>query len=492
MKKIFFLIVAALCIFASCSKDTGWNPGQLTGDQLSKGQAVHVPVVVLPLNKDGDGDDTNDLLKAIENADAGTIIRLEEGTYYLGYTEIYGFEGSIIGAGKDKTIIQLIGQLEVTPQIDLNLLPAWIRIIGGNITISDLTFKTFDGYLMSDTDPWYGKMLTSLITVNNYNEYFMADNPPFMNFTMKNVKMEGGYVPAGEGILGSDANSVMTFWMGTDIYYFGGELPLTSGRFNIVDCYFEHSCDGWEAFSFGSNASLTCTGCTFKDCVYGIYMTANYNSRFNIFRNKFINSMLCDIYAEDNDWGFPFTDAVVRPCEYYVTGNMFTTLPNVASLTFKDNWVLSHPSLYQPVFAVAKGNTFWLAEGSTGISCLNSIGAQIRNNRFLGKASTGIFVDGSEVFDPITYESLGTPWAKNVTLLGNNLAGLESSVADIWLGPQSMNCNVAGLSSDSVLDEGTGNNIVGLKYEKPGLHKGSAPVNDLMKIQHLRLGPGNH
>lgn len=483
-------MTAAVCIFASCSKDTGWNPGQLSDDQLCKGRPVHVEEVVLPPNQDGDGNDTDDLLEAIENAAPGTTIRLKEGVYYLGYTEIYGFDGSIEGAGRGETIIQLLGQLEALPQIDKNLLPTWIRIIGGNITISDLTFRTFDGYLISDIDPWYGKFITSLITVNNYNEYYMADDPPFMNFTMKNVKMEGGYVPAGEGLLGSDANSVMTFWMGTDIYYFADPLPLTSGRFNIVDCYFDHSFDGWEAFSFGSNASLTCTGCTFDECVYGIYLTANYNSRFNIFRNKFINSMFCDIYIEDNDWGFPFTDEVFRPCEYFVTGNMFTTLPNVLSLTFKDNWVLSHPDQYQPIFAVAKGNTFHLAEGSTGISCLNSIGAQVRNNQFRGKAGTGIYVDGSEVFDPITYESLGTPWAKNVTLLGNNLAGLVSSVADIWLGPQSMNCTVVGLSGDTVADEGTDNHVVGLKYMKPGNHKGLNNINEQTRLQQRRIRPG--
>jgi hypothetical protein len=492
MKRILFLMIAALCLIASCSKDAGWNPGQLTDDQLCKGRPVHVPEVVLPPNQDGDGNDTDDLLEAIENAAPGAVIRLKEGTYYLGYTEIYGFDGSISGAGQGKTIIQLIGQLEVMPQIDMNLMPAWIRIIGGNVNISDLTFRTFDGYLISDSDPWYGKMLTSLITVNNYNAYYMPDNPPFMNFTMKNVKMEGGYVPAGEGALGSDANSVMTFWMGTDVYYFLDTYHLTSGKFNIIDCYFDHSCDGWEAFSFGSDASLTCTGCTFDECIYGIYVTANYNSRLSIFRNRFINSMFADILAEDNDWGFLFDEKVFRPCEYYITSNTFTTLPNVASLTFKDNWVLSHPDQYQPISALAKGNAFFLAEGSTGISCLNSINAQVRNNQFRGKAGTGIYVDGSEVFDPITYESFGTPWAKNVTLLGNNLAGLESSVADIWLGPKSMNCTVVGLSGDTVIDEGTDNHVVGLKYMKPGHHKGMSLINEQTKLQQRRIRPEIH
>ena len=78
MKKLLFLISGAICILiASCSKDSGFVPGSDPALAFSKGYPAHVPVIVVPPNKDGDNDgDTDDLMAAFDAAESGTVIKM--------------------------------------------------------------------------------------------------------------------------------------------------------------------------------------------------------------------------------------------------------------------------------------------------------------------------------------------------------------------------------------------------------------------------------
>ena len=152
MKKLFFLFIAAGCVVSSCSKADRDFPGQLSSDAFNKGMPVNVPIIVVPPNKDGDGDDTEELTAAFTAAKPGTVIKLLPGEYHVGYMEVYGFQGSIIGAGREKTIIILKPSIDQISQKDDNQTPGWWRVIGGDIKISDITFKTPDGFLSDEDD----------------------------------------------------------------------------------------------------------------------------------------------------------------------------------------------------------------------------------------------------------------------------------------------------------------------------------------------------
>lgn len=489
MKKLLLLFFATLCIIiASCSKDSGFGPGSDNDLAFSKGKPVNVPVIVVPPNKDGENDgDTDDLLAAFAAAEPGTVIKLTEGEYHVGIIELYGFVGKLIGAGREKTIIYPAELIAVKPQADdRNLLPFWWLIIGGDVTISDLTFKTGNGSLVSDIDEVYNKTLASLFAVNNYNEEYDKDDPQPMNFNMLNVNLICGKMEPADSYLEMGYNVLMPLWVGMVYWWPPIEgIELTKGNYNIDNCYFENGFDGFEFFSMGEEAVATADRVKTNGCVYGTYCTANFNSRINITNSIFMNSVWYDVFMEDNDWGLVGGNVAYKRCQYLISGNTFIVSPGIQSLVFQDGRNILFPDYdYEPTLAMIKNNVFNLKEGSTGISLLNNSDGQVRNNRFTGTAGTGVYVNGADVFDiwsvPPVY--IGTGESKNALILGNNFTGLNATT-DIILGENSSHCTVVGNGKDSVLDEGTGNKIVGMKMKPGGGHIGPT-IRDNFHMWH--------
>jgi hypothetical protein len=484
MKKLIPFIIAALCIIASCSKESRFVPGSDVSPVLSKGYHAISPVIVVPPDQDADGDDTDDLLAAIESAAPGSVIKLTEGIYHVGYLEIFGFKGSLVGAGKDKTIIFPAGLIKTDEQMARNMLPAWWRIIGGNVSISDLTFKTGDGVLQNVQDPYLNKILASILIVNNNNAYYSNDNQP-MNFLIKNVNFICGSLDPADGVYGTVYNVLMPLWIGTDYLFPTQNMTLTGGKYEMSSCYFENSFLGIELFSFGENATGTIDRIRTKGCCMGVYCAANFNSKIFLANNVFTNSSWNDIFIEDNDWGWFSNITPFRRNLFVLTGNTFNSSPGISSLLFKDSWGLVHPDKYQPTQAVIKNNLFNLSEGGTGISCLNSIDARVSDNRLTGSGSIGIYIDGAMVYDPLTYAELGTGWAKKALLLGNNFTGFNATTADIVLGENSANCTVIGNGNESVVDKGTDNKIVDIKMKPYDQHIGPMPRDNFRRV-HFR------
>ncbi len=124
-----------------------------------------------------------------------------------------------------------------------------------------------------------------------------------------------------------------------------------------------------------------------------------------------------------------------------------------------------------------------MSDGGTGISLTNNIDGIVRNNRFIGTGSVGVYVDGAAVPDPSTFELLGPGVAKNALVLGNNFTGLNPATADIVLGENSMDCTVVGSGKESVIDNGTNNEVVGMKRKTGGNHSGPT-IRDNFRMWH--------
>ena len=493
MKKLFFLFAAA-CIIASCSKNDPFNTGQFSPDAFKKGMPLNVPVIVVPPDEDGDGDDTEELMAAFADAEPGSVIKLLPGVYHTGVMELYGFRGKIIGAGKDKTIIIPSGPIDGSAQIDdRNLLTSWWRIIGGDLTVSDLTFKTGDGPLISDVDSYSGTQgLLVALCVNNYNADYYPNDPPFMNFTLKNVKISCGlFDDPSLGFYQTAYNVLMALWIGADCFWPPEEgIKLTKGNYNVTDCCFENGYDGLEFFSFGENATGIVDKIKTNNCGFGIYMTANYSSRIFITNSIFSNSTINDITIEDADWGLLYNIKSLNRCQFKLTGNKFNVSNPISSVVFRDYYVIQDQAEKWPMQAMLKGNLFSLSEGSTGISAWNSQDIQIRNNHFAGLCDAGIIVDGQEItLYNLDYSVMaeGTPWAKNALILGNNFSSLKPGTAAVVLGEKSMNCTVIGTGKEKVLDLGEGNRVTGMKKVLLGHHLGPA-IRDNFRM-HRRMRP---
>jgi hypothetical protein len=494
MKKLLFLIVAALCIIVSCTKDSGFGPGSGLSPALSKGLPANVPVVLY--SPSADGDDTDELTALIGNAAPGTIIKLSEGEYHTGPVEIYGFQGQISGAGIGKTVFHPSGLIDGNAQIiDRNLITSWWRIIGGDVIISDLSFKTGDGPLISDVDPVVGcQALLCVISVNNYSADYGADDPPFMNFTLKNVKITCGlFSDPSLGYLGTAYNVIMPIWAG-GVWFWPPEegAELTKGNYKVIDCIVENGFDAVEFFSFGEEATGIIDNLKAESCGYGIYMTGNFGSKIFITNSVFSNSSMYDIMIEDTDWGLLWNIITSERSQFVITDNRFNVTNSISSVALLDNYVLLEQSDKLPMQFTIKGNQFNLSEGSIGISAWNSQDILIRNNSFSGACEAGITVDGKEVtlYDLInnTVIASGTPWAKNALILGNNFRGLNPATAAVVLGEKSMDCTVVGTGNGKVVDDGVNNTITGMKMLPGGLHLGPTIKDNFI----LRPGMRSH
>jgi hypothetical protein len=492
MKKFIPFFIAALCIIASCSKDSGFGPGSGLSPGLCKGYPAWVQVIVVPPDQDGDGDDTDDLLAAFAAAKPGSVIKLLEGVYHVGYMEISDFNGSLIGAGKDKTILYPKTPLDAKSQlVDRNLFHCWWRVIGGNILISNLTFNTTvpEPIQNYNEDTYYGKDLFAMIIFNDYNVNSPVDNT-YQKVLIKDVNFIGGYDDAyaapGSFQFGTDHNTIEGIWVGLDY-----NLPLesvrytlTKGEYKAENCYFEHILDGVEGFGLGKKAAMSVSSCRFNNCWIQAYFTANFNSRVSLTNNIFSGSTVSDVFIEDTDWGVVYGYAIIEPVkrtQYTLTGNIFNATPSTLSVVFWDDWVAQNQDDILPMQLKVYGNIFNLTEGSTGITAINSQDAIINNNRFKGICLTGIMVDG------IPADRFGTPlqnpdkaYADNALLLGNNFSGLESTQADIVLGERSKNCTVVGSGKDEIINNGTGNKVIGLKPVHKGYHFGPTIRDNFM------------
>ena len=485
-KNLFLWFIALVCILASCSKDDGLNSGMDPDNDMLKSKPVNGPMVVLPPSG---GDDTDALLDAVNSAAPGTTIQLAAGVYHIGYIEIHGFNGCIKGAGRDKTTISPAELIEVVPQAERNLLPTWWRIIGGDVKLSDLAFKTGDGTLLADAEPYYGKVLPALLTVNNYNADYHPNDPQPMNFDMYNVDFICGAIDPALGYLGEPYNVLMTFWVGMDVYWPNDPFYFTSGTYNIVNCYVENAFQGYEAFSLGENAVLTIDRCRTDECPYGIFCAASFNSKMYLTNNTLKNTKFYGIWVTDTDFGLLGNSIVpFSRCEYVITGNTFNPLPGSISLLMVDERVVSYPDIYFPLLTLVKNNLFNLTEGSIGVSCMNSVDPQIRNNRFTGLAGMGVYVDGAEVYDIWTVPPtlLGMGEAKNALILGNNFSGLTTTEGDIVLGENSFDCTLVGNGKESVIDLGTNNKIVGMKMMPGGNHAGPTIRDNFRMMPNMR------
>ena len=487
MKKLFFLFIAAGLLISSCSKSDRFETGPFPSDAFCKAIPVHCPVIVVPPDEDGDGDDTEELVAAFAAAEPGSVIKLLPGTYYVGYIELYGFQGSITGAGREKTIIILKPSIDQVTQNNANKTAGWWRMIGGDIKMSDMTFKTPDGFLSDEGDyePNYGSDLYSMFMINNYNdEYYHPEKS--QNILVKNCNFIGGINPdiTKDGYWTTDHNAWLGFWVGVDYVWPKVELdyPLTKGEYVFKDCYFEHLLNGVEGFSLGEHATLTVTSCRLQNNYCPLIFIANYNSRLFITDNIFTNSQEYEIIIDDTDAGY-LSHTSIKPlkrCSYVITGNQFSGV-SVSSILLGDTWIGTDPTQRLPMLFTIKGNRFKLRGSGTAITALNSQDPVIRNNSFQGTGDIGIYINGG-----ITKDFFGIPipnevYAKNALILGNNFSGLKTTTAAVVLGEKTMNCTVVGTGKEKVIDDGINNKVTGMK-KVPGGHQFGPDIRDNIRM----------
>lgn len=489
LKKILFLTTAVVLLF-SCSKTDNDEPFSAIGLKAKK--VTHEVFVVNP----GGIDDTPALCQAFEDAKAagpGSVVQLIEGEYHVGYMEIYDFYGSLMGAGKDKTIITVLPGMDLDALFAQHLIHSMVKFVGGDVHLSHFTMQTPPG-LLSVGGPGWGHIY-SLINFSSFNSVYESGNENrSINAVIDNVCFkgqrveEGGYPGYVEGFF---YNSVMGVRAGFDYFspYVAPDplLPREKINLKITNSDFDTFCYGLGIEGIKNSKIIVGEvnrGNYFINCDQqgGIWEFRDMEilvegNIFNVYKNGFDQDnypwYACFRYE-------PSTKATISNCHH----NMFNLMHAEYGLWFTDVCRITEPEGV-PVAYNIKNNLFEMHDAyDWGIRSRLTKGMVIRNNRFCGTGGMAISVESPyfEYYGVYNEEGL---------ILGNNFSTAQFDMCAVWLRPDTRNWTVVGGNiKDQVWNDGVGNIITGVNVSSSDKPLGRSikdklpPMNQLIHELH--------
>ncbi len=266
-----------------------------------------------------------------------------------------------------------------------------------------------------------------------------------MNVTIDHIAVEG---------LPDDSATSFGFNVVNGVIY-TGELPrshnpfdyyyMSGGTLTVRNSSFKSAYDGVSTDGFFKDTSVTIGGSpstenVFENVNVGIDLEASENSRFEVSHNT-SSGILYGM------WVVPWQPAFVpsKPSRYSIHDNKFTTTGANAGGIYLFNDP-ANPWIRATIY----NNTVESKEGFLvdGIGAYNTQGTVIRDNKIRGSGADAIGLWGSTLCD----------------ISGNNLGGFTAhpTRAQIYLDPNTENNRVACSNhNDTVLDQGTGNTVMG-------------------------------
>jgi hypothetical protein len=415
------------------------------------------------------GDDTAQIQAAFDMVAGkkGSIIELTAGTFTISDPiQAVDFDGTFKGAGKDATTVQTvdgfgIGRLPLLPQGHVFAFyqenKGTSRCTATKVALSDMTI-----HAVGNTQVWYhmGPMNSYLTVVWITGGYEVLEGPNPTTFQLK-----GRTSFVSSSFTRVRIKGDMDAFLGT----FDGIEVYEGGTFNVVD--------GNIGVPLGSNRLVgthTFTQSEFEDmwrC--GAMGIGLHGSTFtfggspgdgNIVRNMPIGALFWNVYSCNIEvsycetfgpgmiaifqeyWPVLQEEVGPSPSRFYVAHNVIRPYFGVPGILIEDA-----PEAMGGVHTVnlmAYRNTF-IGEGIMPVYALHVDRAKLIKNTIEGSGAFGIFVDGPS-----------NRWL----MLCNDFSEFTADVADIYLGPESTKCLAVIYDSDSVIDDGTKNNIIRLPF----------------------------
>jgi len=553
MKAQNWLPVAASCIllaFSACSQDDhAVNP---QSDALAGTGASGTDIYLAP---SGDVTGVTDS-DAIENAlnavkTTGSTVYLAAGHFYVSrMIQAPGFSGTLQGAGKDNTIIDIVrkgpndgegfefwydpldymywsGGQSPPPDGDAYPYVFALHYPSGDIAIRDMTIRASDP---APCDPWqrYSHTKTCLETIISI---FGTVVP--VNTTVENLRLEGAE-SSGGGFGG--LNSTHGMWIIGGPYW-GSDLngAYGHGSHNLTGCEFEKVGGANVTYMVGIWEGSTITVGGPRDDENTFTDVGNTPVRLVLLKDSDLE-VTNNTVTNTNPRGFAIVLRELYGCHIQVTQNSVTNswraavdIWNVSGCqiqvsgleTFDASgvWVYNHRDL-DPSTITITHNTIRMRPGTdySAIELWNRSGQyngqQTMNvtARFNTISSPSHVVPFGPIFsywvddalvanNTITgagliavyvgfYGNPGNSW----TLLGNNVENF-AGVAAIYLGTGTSNCRVVGRASDNVIDAGTNNVLVGvnnMSYKELGQDISDAISQKLAQMEeegNLKIKP---
>lgn len=457
----FLFAVACISMLFACTKSELVSE-DLSGVDLKSASMKHGEVFLV--NPTG-VDDTQALIDAFNLAKAagcGSIVQLAEGQFTIGPVEVRDFDGIFRGAGRGKTIISNIPDMPCEDFLAVDNIIYLIQFVGGNITVSDLTFRINDGSPCTNApiyESFFGNTLGTVLVLADFTSTYVPENRQIIG-VVKNVDFISGKINGGINLFGLDGNVNMSLYCGLPIWFGTGTEPLSICEISVIECGFYQNNCGPDFAAFDKNSIINLENNVMEGNAYGMFLWSNLGAKITVKNNKFKDCLLYGLWIEDNDWGYYPNIVLQNRTNWNITGNDFQSSPGEISLFISDYRRTTHPDEGFPQLFDVKGNTFQTDDGGIAIQGFNNVDAKIWNNKFLGSGTFGVWMNGDEATN--TY-------AVNNNLIGNNFFNANYTDASVYLGPYSKNCKVVGVKTDQVVDLGINNSIIGVKAQKTGV-----------------------
>jgi hypothetical protein len=456
----FILFIAAACLIASCAKDEGFGPGPDFHSGMGHGQHFSCPAIMVPAPTGTD--DTQNILDAISLAKdkgAGTVVQLQTGTYIVNFIKVYDFYGTVRGAGQEKTFVKPVPGLLCLEETSTVGCVSLLSFIGGNTTLSDISFVMEDGDPCAENYLTYGKDLYVFV---KFTDMLPGDGVipegHSVKATVRNCSFKAGTnSPDGGGL---KYNLSVCIWFGHDFLWTGtgertiGDLELSNCKFNGSMCAVDLAGMGGGKINVNRNI--------FLDAYAPLFYYDNINTTGTITGNQFRNSTWYDVYIDDTNlgaYGYYTDEAPVKRSLFRLAGNTFHTTnyggsfiqPAGVSIYMLDMRTAARPEENMPMKFIVENNLLFLNEDASGIVGLNNRDAMIVANKFIGDGKTGISLNGTS----------SDVMALNLKVLGNNFMASDLET-DVMLGEFTTNCLVTRNRRDVVVDLGVNNKIAGM------------------------------
>ncbi len=444
--KTIFIFLACSGLFIACS-DSLIDP-KMEQVELKKSSKSFISVFII---EPSGVDDTKIFIQAFEEAEnngKGTVIQLMEGDYYLNFIEIREFNGIFKGAGKELTYINPVEDLDVDKLIGQNLNTVLVRFVGGDITMSDLTFKTPLGGLSTGSETKINGLAGFSAATYNY-----TSEKEYIKATINNVGFYGHPENTFNGLKAE-------FGVRAGVTIPGG-IPLSNIDISITNCSFE-GFDWYGVLIMELNKGDIVVGTKnngnyFDNNPYvSLGIWHNVNVQMSIVSNTFSNPSGTFFGIELHN--SPYLELLVdepQTVESFCTieKNTFNITGGFGGLLVNDRRRYFYPN-ESPMLVQVKGNTFNMSNSAfTALGCVNTKGMVIRNNHFEGSGSFGVRILGPSPF----------PNNENGLLLGNNFSKTSYSSATVLLDEGTRNWSiVGGKLKENVIDLGIDNSITGM------------------------------
>lgn len=451
-KALFFLVFAGL--FVACNKDEAF-----IGEAPEIGLKSSAAGMVFVVHPSG-GDDTPAIMQAFDDAKAagpGSTVKLVMGEYQINFIEVREFYGKFMGAGKGKTVINIIDDINIWDLINQNLNHVLIRFVGGDVCVSHMTIK-------GSNVP-----MDALIGISSVTATYTAENE-FINAVIDNVEFAG-----------NPENGYQRHGLKAESGFWNYPKPLSNINIEITNCSF-NGFNWYGALIMELKEGSVKVGAKNKGNAFAnnryadLGLWHNTSLLASVEGNTFIGKGVDHCAIELASAPYPgYVEQVPQTFRSVATieHNNFHLEGCWGGILINDNRRSFYPEEL-PMLVQVKSNQINTNEATlVSLRTVNLYGATIRNNRFTGGGLAGVNM---------------TRWPgvynENGLLLGNNFANSDYSLATVILRPGSRNWTIVGGNlGGSIIDEGENNIITGFNNQSPGSSPGQNISDNLREMR---------